>query len=824
MADRLLQDLRYALRQIRRAPGFAASVIVTLALAIGANAALFSLVNALILRPLPVHDPERLILLQARDARNAANRPIYYTAYAELAQLPVFERLALYSGGGGFFIEAGGRRVQGTIEASTPGLFETLGLTPHLGRFFTTVDSPADARGAMVAVLSHDIWMRLFDGDPSSIGQTILIDGQPFTLIGVTPPSYKGLYADGGMGFSIPLSVLNRQLSSTTANRPVRGLNAVARLAPGVSVDHARAAIDAAWPSIRATTVPAGVSEAEQRELPTQLLRVSSFATGFSGIRDRYEQPLLALGAVTLVLLALGCVNLSGLLLARTAARERQFVVIVALGASRARVVRQLVLECLVLSGIAAVLALPLAWGITSAAAGVLWQSRTPLARSLAPDATVLAVTALVTIVIGMLLSLLPAWSAGRSRPQSSIGGDRTVVSSSSRWGKGLLVAQIAMSLVLLVGAGLFTASLARLRNIDSGLHASNVRWARLFGLPNVYRNQDDATYYPELYRRLSEVPGIQSMAFAALFPAYFNVPQFLQTQRVAPIESASDVEAADSLVEFLTPNFFTTVGIPLLGGRDFSWSDEGARPAVAIVNNSLARRLFPNGNAIGRHIRIGSDPRRQVVEIVGVAADAAIGDYKAPHQPVVFRPRMQELPLKAPVLVFRSSEPAASIDAAIAAVIADLGHEYPNGFYGLTQQVDIALTQERILAVLSACIAALAVLLASVGIYSLLSYAVSRRTREIGVRMALGASQAGVSRMILRDAMRLTMAGLALGVPAALAAGAVLRSLLFGSTGADPAVLAGAAVLFAAIAALAGLRPARRASRVDPMVALRAE
>lgn len=824
MIERLLHDIRDAFGQTRRAPGLAIAIVTTLALTIGANTALFSLVNAIVLRSLPVRAPDDLVLLQATDSRGQQNRPIYYSTFAELAKLPVFETLSLYSGGGVFPIEVRGALNEGLIEASTPGLFEALGLQPYLGRFFTTVDSPADRPAAAVAVISYNFWRRALGGDPKAVGETIQIGGIPVVVIGVTPPEYKGFYVDGGYGFSVPLTFLNRHLGSDP-KRPVRGINAVARLAPGVSLQQARAAVDAVWPALRIETVPPGLSSTEQQEISSQGIKLESLATGFSTLRRQYQDPLTVLSMITAILLVIGCINLSSLLLSRTAARDQQIAIRFALGASRGRIVQQSLVESVLLSLVGTAAALPLAWWTTQIAGSLLWRSSMPLAQSLTPDTRVLTLTAAVAIVTGLVIGVLPAWRAGRSRPQAGLRPDRTVAQASSRWGQALLVSQVAMSLVLLVGAGLFASSLMKLRNLDTGVRAEGVRWSRLFAVPNGYRNQDNATYYPELVRQLSEVPGVHSVALASLFPTAFGLGNLISTQPLSRAEVSDSAAAADGIMENVTPRFFETAGIPMLRGRDFTWSDDTQHPAVAIINESLSRKLFPDSDAIGQRIRIGNDPKRAAVEVVGVVSDATIGSYKLPHMPVAFRPRMQELERsRAPVMVFRMSGDATVVDDAMSTVIARLGHEYPRGFFSLDEQIDVSLLQERLLAGLSSFFAGLAVLLAFVGLYGALAYAVARRTREIGVRMALGASRGGVMRMVVGEGLRMTLLGVAIGIPFTLGAGRLIASLLFGMESSDPATLIAASAFFVVLGALAGLWPAARASKVDPMIALRGE
>lgn len=820
MLDRLAVDVRHACRQIRRAPGFAIAVIATLALTIGANTALFSLFNAIVLRTLPVSDPSRVVLLQASDVKGQ-NRPIYYRTYRELAALPVFETLTLYSGGGLLQTEARGVRGEGGIEAMTPGFHESLGLRPFLGRFFVAEDLAEEGLGPAVAVISHRFWVRFYGADPNVVGERLLVSGEPMTVVGVTPPEFHGFYVDGGFGFAVPMSFLNRQLG-TDPKRPMRGLNGVARLAPGVSLEQARAAVEAAWTSLRVATVPAGLSATETADIATHRIKVESLASGFSSLRTRYREPLTFLMGLTVVLVIIGCINLSGLLLARTAARDQQFALCLALGASRGRFVQQVLVESVLLSLAGTAVALPLAWWASSSLARLIWQSSAPMSLQVTPDARVLTVTALMSLVTGVMVGLLPALRAARNR-QLGLRSERTTTQALGAWSRVMLVMQVALSLMLLVGAGLFTSSLANLRNIDMGFESKGARWSRLFAVPGGYRNQNDATYYPELVRQVEALPQIRSASLSSMFPTYFGLANFLQTQVMARSVEAADGPMVDGLMESVTPRFFQAAGIPLRRGRDFTWSDAGESAGVVIVNQALADKLFPGGDAIGQRIRIGAEPRRAALEVVGLVHDASIGDLRTPHLPVAFRPRMQEQ-ARAPVLTFRIEGDPAAADAAVRQVIAGLGHEYPRNFYSLEEQVEIALLQERLLAGMSGFFGGLAMLLAFVGVYGLLAYAVSRRTREIGVRMALGATRGQVLGMVMREGVLLTSMGVAVGIPCALAAGRFTASMLFGLEPDNPPVLAAAALFFVAVGCLAGVWPARRAAGVDPTDALRSE
>lgn len=819
MLDNFRTDVRHALRQVARAPGFAAAVIGTVAITVGASTTIFSLYHALVLRSLPVADPSQIVVVQPVDLKGQS-RALYHEMYLELAKLPVFEHLALYSGGGLMMNEARGNRAEGLIEAVTPGFFEALGLRPFLGRFFVERDF-VDIEAPSV-VLSHAMWQRLFAGDAAAIGERVSINAHPMTVIGVTPPSFKGFYIDGGFGFSVPLSVLNRHLG-TNPNRPLRGLQAIGRLRAGVSTVEAQAAVAASWQFLRTTAVPAQLPVTEVRDIASSNLKVESLAGGFSSLRTRFQGPLGLLLAATVVLLAIGCVNLSGLMLARTAAREHQFAVLLALGAPRLRFAQQALTEAVVLSLLGTALSLPLVWWGTRVLTDTIWTARNPIALDTAPDLRVLLVTAIAAILTGMLMAALPAARAARQR-SLGLQSQRAVASSLGLWGPGLLVVQIALSLVLLVGAGLFARSLWNLRQMDTGFQHSDARWSRLFGLPGAERPKNLVAHYSSLMRQIEQLPQVQSAAMSSLFPTYFNASQFLTRHAVAPIDSSTAGSTADALMEIVTPRFFETAGIPRRQGRDFSWADAPGAPPVAIISESLSRQLFTDASPVGAHIRVGTEERHASIEVIGVASDASVGDLRDPHVPVVYLSRMQESMPLAPVLLFRPAADVASAEDAIQEVIASNRYDYGRGWYSIAQNADSTLVEERVLASLSAFLAAIALLLAFVGVHGLLAFSLTQRTRELGIRMALGATPWRLRRMVLREALIVAVVGVAIGLGLAGAATRLAASLLFGVATVDPVIMLAAAVLFVAVSLSAGARPANRAASLDPADTLRSE
>jgi predicted permease len=820
-AEQIGRDLIYGARHLRRTPALSIAVITTLALTIGAGATLFTLLNAVTLRRLPVPDPDRLAVLSLTDQSGQRQRLFYYSTFEEFAtHQKVFENVCAYAGGGIFALEARGVLADATVAAMTPECTALLGLRPITGR----VLGPADASGlgepARVVVLGHRFWRRAFNSDPNAVGEQLVVDGVPLTIVGVLPPDFPGLHVDTGSDFYIPLTLLVRL--SGDPKRPIRFYNIVGRLRPGVTLEQARAVVIASWPALQASTLPPGLSAAQQDDARAQRVQVDSGARGFSTLREQYSRPLVGLVSLAAVLLLISCVNLSGLLLTRAVAREQQFAVSLALGASRFRLVRQLMIESLLLSIAGVLFAIPTAHLACGAVAALMWDNIVPLAMSLTPDVRVLGIVGSVGILAGIAVGVLPAIAGTRSNPHLTLLRGGTQTPSARRWSKTFLVAQVALSLTLLFAAGLFTTSLGTLRSLDSGFRDDGVIFTRAWQHPGPRRAYDEQSYYPTLVERLSALPGVQSVALSHYFPAYFKGAPPMHVISRTELTDRGEVEG---FAEFISPRFFETVGARVVRGRDFTWADRAGAPAVVIINEALERRLFPGGDAIGRRIRLGTDPRRQALEIVGVTSDITVGDLRSPHAPVAFRPRLQEPQyMRVPIVTLRVGGDVEAVAPAVGPAIRSLGYEYIRDISTLNEQMDRSLIQERLLAGLSSVFAGVALLLAFIGVYSLLIHAVSRRTREVGLRMAIGASRTSVLRMITREAVYLTLAGIILGIPLALWVGRLTRALIFGVEPTDPRVLGIAVIIFMAIGAVAGWLPGRRASRIDPMTALRYE
>jgi len=820
MLDALWHDLRQAIRSARGSPGFSAAVLCTLCLTIGANTALISLANAVVLRPLPVDDPSALVAITVTGERGQP-RFIYASTFDEFrSRQRSFEGMSMYSGGGLLRVEAGDSAFDAAVEGVLPAYFDLLRVRPALGRLITTDDAPTSTEASQVVVIGDRLWKRMFGSDPSVVGKILRVNGAPFTVIGVMPPSFQGVTSDGGADFFVPLPTL-RPLSGDPS-RPSRARNLIGRLRKGRSLAEARAECTAVWNAVRVETVPTGGTTAEQAEFRGDTIALESIATGFSFLRQRYGTALVVLAGATGILLMVGCVNLSSLLLSRGLARRHQLAVRMALGASRMRLIQAFVIESLVLSAVGALFALPLAWW-TSRIVGIALtgDASVPLARPMTPDVRVLAATSVVTCITAVLMAALPAWSLTRQKYVGSLAAER-VVGSAGGLGKALLVAQFALSLVLVVGAGLFTKTLVNLYRNGIVFSSSRITWARLWLKPGDRGATIDAPYYAEILGQFRSVPNVDAVSLSTAFPTAFNLAP--PTEDVVRMDQGSE-SAANAITEIVAPQFFETVGIARLQGRDFEWNEDARSRPVAIVNATFVRSLFPGGDAVGRFVRLARDPARRGIEIVGVVADAPVGNIRQPRVPAMFRSILQEPQRsRVPVLLVRSHGEFQSVRDAFWRIPPPLGHHFVRSVQTLDDQIDRALLQERLVSAFGLLFAGLALVLAAVGVYGLLAYAVARRTREIGVRMALGATRRAVIWLVLVDGLGVAAGGVALGLVAAAMTGRLIRSLLYDLSPSDPATLAATAGTLVAVATVSALLPAWRASSIDPLEALRVE
>jgi predicted permease len=731
-------DLRYTLRVLTRDRGFTAVAVLSLALGIGANTAVFTLINALLLRNLPVRHPERLVELSS--VRRDGKIPFSYPTFRELERgQRVFSGLIGWSPGEMSNVEVNDVLSQEHVRAVTGNYYSELGVSPLLGRLITPDDvNPHNGSTSQVAVLGYEFWQRRFGGAPNVVGKTIRIEGQPFTILGITRKWFAGMTPGEPPEVTIPITAQPLIWGSTFQGLDDRSLLwvfATGRLKDGLTIEQARAQLQSFWPDVLAVTAPTQTPGLRLQTFLSMGLDVAPAATGIAkDLRSKFTRPLYVLLGIVGLILVVACVNLANLMLARAAARSHEMSVRVALGASRWILARQVLTESLTLSLAGALLGLAFAyWGSRFLVSLMARAYLAPLTFDLRPDLRVLALTAGAAILTGILFGLVPAWRASREDPSFVLQQNaRSSAGGVGRLSKALIVTQVALSLVLLVGAGLLVGSFERLSSIEFGFQKENLLEITLNHRPGGYQDLDMNAYHTELIRRISSLPGVRSVGFAD--SSVPNPEGWWYTAAAMSGDSSARTDLMANLA-IISPMFFRTLGIALLQGRDFEWTDDDHHPHLSIVSNSLAARLFPGGNAIGQRIRFGVTPELQNLEIVGIASDARVFDLRDTSAPVVYVPGLQ-LPKGSQwgFLFVRTNEPPEAIARPLADEIELLGHEYVSRTRTVAQVADQFLVPERVTAVLSGFFAALALLLASVGLYGLMSYAVARRTRDIGL------------------------------------------------------------------------------------------
>jgi predicted permease len=823
----LWQDLRYAVRSYHKTPAFTIVALLSLTLAIGANTAIFSLLNALVLRELPVRDPGTLVQV----TRITRSEPESFFTYPMFEQLvhdqQVFSSVAGWWGASSGRADVNGGSTDVFWWSTTGNMHAQLGLTAGAGRLFSPSDMDLATPAAdSLALISYDFWQRQFHGAPSAVGRSLRIEGVPFTIIGVTPREFTGLSVMTQPDVTIPLPLMplinGHRPSTALKTRPGPSIRILARLKPGVSIAGAQAHLDALRPGLLEATVPAAYSRAQRDDYLSMRVAVGSASTGVQvPLRARYSRPLVIVLAIAAIVLLIACVNVASLMLSRAAARSHEIAVRLALGASRGRVARQMLTEGLVLSLAGGAGGLLFAfWSCRAIAAVLLEEFTVPVIFDGTPDLRVVAATTAAAIAVGMLFSLAPMWRVWRQRSSGVLQQGTRTTTSTGRVGRVLVAAQIAMSLVLLANSGLLIRSLAEIRSIESGISRTDgVLVAYPYPLTGGYDNLDAAAYTQQVLERIRGVPGVQQASASLLKPGT-NGTGWLNL--VAPVAEQALLErGTQSSRTPVSPGFFGVVGIPLVAGRDFSWHDGVRGPRVTILSRSLAGRLFGRMDPIGQHVRVGLSPEDQDVEVVGVAADARLYDVKNPILFAAYTPALQDRNANYKCFVIRGADvPYAALKQAVEA----LGRERLGNMVTLRYITDRSLLQERLTATLSGFFGALALLLTAIGLYGLMAYSVAQRQREIGIRVALGAGRGRVMRGVIADGLAVSLSGVGVGVGAAMVATQLVKSLLFGVTPRDPLTLVAAPALLVAIAVVGSVVPAKRAARVDPMVALRAE
>jgi putative ABC transport system permease protein len=813
MLGNLASDLRHALRFARRFPGSTASTVLIVAMAIGAAGALFGLLDALVLRPVSgVREPDRLVLISVGTGLHRTSLTV--PALTELASRQhSLSSMCGWSRGALFRVEMAGGTTLNMMALSTGECAALLDVQTALGRFISA-DDDRNQDSAHVVVLGYGYWQRQFGGAADVVGRTIRIEGIDVTIIGVTARAFTGLEVEIATDIYLPVKLV--RVIVPDPKRPPTANFALGRLRPGVSLQTARADIEAVWPPIRDGAELIGQSPSTVRMVKATRIEVAPAATGFSGLRQDYAGPLTVMTWIAGVLLLVACVNLSSLRLTHVGARQSEFFIRRALGADRPRLVQQVLAETLVPVIAGAVLAVPLDAWMSRTFVHAIWTGLALPTMSFAPDWRVLATAAAALVGIVAVISLAPAVAVGSSALSQMHG--RVAAGHARRWSRPLIVCQVGLSLTLVFGGTLLVRSLERLRDLELGFQPDPVVEARLLPVTNGYDGMDAPTYYASLVETLATLPGVRSVALSHVFPA-----PIISDDVAARADAGPGLNETPIALEVVSPGFFDTVGIPLREGRDFVRADDRGAP-VAIISAGLARALFPAGDAIGRFIRVGADRARARLEVIGVSGDPRLGDIRKPPTPAVFRPLNQEPTLaRQPIVLVRTTGDPVSLVDPIRRTVASLKREY--SFPGpMRTLISNEMLREQVLASVGAVCAVFALILSLVGLFALLAASVRRRAAEFGVRMALGASPQDVRRLIIREALVLVLFGIVVGSPIALLAGHTAQSSLFGVPASDPVALTGTIIAFLVAALLAAVVPARRASGVDPIEALRAQ
>ena len=791
----LWQDLRYALRLLGRAPGFTSVAVLSLALGIGANAAIFAFVDAVLLKSLPVADPGRLVLVRARHAVHGVNTSFGYPFFHELER-----GNDVFSGMVAHFqvlvnLTSNDTTQRQKGELVNGGFFQTLGVRPALGRLLTPEDDGAEGAHP-VCVISYQLWQSRFGGDPNILEKTISLNTQPFRIVGVTEPAFRGPELQGNFDLQIPMSMTKLFLNMERDGKGWSWLQIMGRLKPGVSMQHAQASID---------SLARGLDAGGPKFVAYFLV---AGRQGFGGVRGRFQNPVIILMALSGLVLLIACANLANLLVAKAAERRREIAIRLSLGATRVRLIRQLLAESLLLAILGGACGLLLATLLDRTLAAMLSSANSPIV--VRPDPLVIAFTLGLSLMTAILFGLAPALEATRA-PRPSGGGGHSWLR------RGLIAVQITICLVLVFGAGLFARTLRSLQTVDLGFRTDRIVLLSMNPGQSGYDSARSDAFFTELLRRTRAIPGVERASLASIsalsggmFAATVQVPGYTPRGGVEPNNNFNTV----------SDNYFQTLQIPVLRGRDFNDHDTKTSSLVAIVNERFVEFYWPGQDPIGRHVKaLGKD-----VEIVGLVKTAKYQRLREDPQITIYLPLSQR-PTGQFTLTVRTAIDPAAIIARVREQVRAIDPKLPvYNIATLNQQMKEQLSSERVLSLLSVLFGALAMLVAAAGLYGVIAYAVVGRTREIGVRMAIGARGRDVIRLFVGEIILLAGIGIAIGAPLALACARLLQSSLYGVKHNDAYTLAAAGTILLSVALIAALLPARKAARIDPAMALRHE
>jgi len=803
----MTSELRYAIRQLLKSPGFTLVAVMGLGLGIGANVAFFSVVDSVFLRPLPYREPDRLVRLSSTSEAQRLTRVGFsyprYQAVQERQQ--VFSDLSL-STGNAFTLTGKGDPEQLIGLQASASLMTTLGLQPAIGRNFSEAeDKPG---GEHVVLISHAMWQERFNRDPSVLGQALTLDGAPYTIIGVLPEAATA-FPLNQIQVWVPRPAEVSFLVPSQLNGGGYFFQAIARLKPGVPLEQARDAMNVIAASYRAAN-PSNV------DAPSQIEAIPLLDDAVGAERQSYLLLFAAVGCVLLI----ACANIANLVLARFAGRRREIAARFALGATRFDVVRQLVAESMLVAVLGGIVGVLLAqWALTALVS--FGADLIPRAVEIRVDPMALGFALVVSLVTGLAIGLIPAWQAAKVNVQEALKeAGRGSVGSGGRLRAGLLVAEVSLSLVLLIAVGLLLTSFARLQRVQPGFQPENIFTAQLVIPPQRYDRPKLVAFYEQLYQRLSTLPSTSSAALTDRVPLTGNQTPAPVAVVGKPLPPLSERPQANR--HLVSPKYFATLGIPIKAGRDFDERDSSKVPHVVIVNETFAKRFFAGEDPIGRRLVTGMGQLPS--QVVGIVADVRSTGLATPPEADYFLPALQRPESFTNILV-RTNVGAAAMLPAVREALRSVDPELPLlQPQMLTTRIARTIANRKLALTLLAGFGVLALVLASLGVYSVMAHLVTFRTSEIGLRMALGASPGAVMRMVLGHGRRLTLVGIAIGIGGALAISRLMQQALFEVNATDPWIYAALSVFLILVTECASWFPARRATRIDPVIALRSE
>jgi predicted permease len=832
----LLFDIKFAWRTLLRSPLFVLVAVLSLALGIGANTAIFTLLDQLLLRMLPVKDPQQLVMIWSTGphmGNNRGSRAASYPMYQDFQQkAPAFSYVfCRYLTPLSMSFDNQTERVNGELVSGN--YFDALGVTPATGRLFSPQEDDRVYKGHPSVVLSYDYWITRFNRDPKVVGKKILVDNYPMVIVGVSGPGFRGLDPGSSPQIRVPIQMKPLMTPGWDAlgDRRSQWIQMFARMKAGYTVESARASLQPLFHQIleMELTQPEmkDATQYMRSEFLKRQVKVQTAATGYSEMREYASTGLIVLMCMVGLVLVIACFNVANLLIARAVAREKEIAVRLAIGSSKGQLIRQLLIESLMLSVAGGVAGILLSVWTVRGLLTFLPTGDSPLMLQADPDGRILAFNLALAVLTGIVFGLAPALQSTRLdiwNTLKDVVGAITGSGGSVRLRKILVTAQVALSFLLLAGAGLFVTSLMNLKNANTGFgHIDRLVTFQVDPSLNGYSVPRIQAFYKELLDKLNGTPGVTSTAYAVV--ALLHGGEWDSTMSVEG-HQAKDGEDMQAFMNSISPGYWKTMGVSLLEGRDFDSRDVGKKETVAIVNKKFAQHFFGSGTAVGRHIGFGGGPKSKLdIEVIGVVQDSL---YEGPREGVhrqVFIPNAQsDFPMSAAFYVRTSLDPT-QMYGAIRQQVAQLDPSMPVfELKTLGSQLDETLVAERFIATLSAAFGVLATLLAAIGLYGVMAFVVERRTKELGLRMALGASQSSVVGMVMREVLLLLVIGLAIGVPLAYGLSRFVSSQLFGVAPADLRTGLLAICVLAVVALAAGFLPARRASAIDPIRALRYE